>query len=278
MPTFDTPGPISVVLEFDIGAARVVASKRADTVVEVLPRDGAEEHDVRTARQTKVSYAGGKLTVKGPRNRSLFTRSGALDISIELPAGSDLRASAPLGSFTTEGPLGDCAVKTSVGDIQVDEAGAAQLRNARGDIRLGRASGDADVSGSGRVDIGGIGGAATVKNTNGETAIEEVAGELRVNASNGRISVGTARAGVEAKSAHGAIRLGEVVRGQVVLQTALGDVEVGIHETTAAWLDVSTRLGAVRNSLGPSEGPGDAEHTVEVRVRTGLGDIVVHRA
>lgn len=37
MPRFDTPQPISVILEFDIGSARISAGKRTDTVVEVLP-------------------------------------------------------------------------------------------------------------------------------------------------------------------------------------------------------------------------------------------------
>ncbi|PKV83860.1 DUF4097 family beta strand repeat-containing protein [Streptomyces sp. TLI_146] len=277
MPRFDTPQPISVILEFDIGSARISAGKRTDTVVEVLPRDGAAETDVRTAQQTQVTYSGGKLVVKGPK-RSLFSRSGSLDISIELPAGSRLQGTAPLGDFVTEGLLGDCALKTSAGDIQVEHAAAAHLKTGHGDIRLGSANGDVDVAGSGRVEIGEVAGTATVKNVNGETTIGEVTGDVRANASNGRISLGVAHAGVDAKSANGAIRIADVRRGQVVLMTAMGDLEVGIRESTAAWLDVNTRMGIVRNSLSTADGPGAEDHTVEVRARTGLGDIVIRRA
>ena len=52
---------------------------------------------------------------------------------------------------------------------------------------------------------------------------------------------------------NGDVRLGEVVRGSVVLETRLGDVEVGIREGTAAWLDVSSKVGTIRNTLDAGE-------------------------
>jgi hypothetical protein len=278
MPSFDTPEPISVTLEFDIGSARITASKRTDTVVEVLPSDGADDDDVRAAQQTKVTCSGGKLLVKGPKKRSLFRKSGSLDLSIELPAGSDVQGTLPMGDFTCEGSLGDCRLKTSLGDIQVDEAATANLKTGHGNIRVDSVMGDAAVTGAGRVDVGRIAGAATFQNVNGETTIGEVTGDLRAKSSNGLISVGVAHAGVDAKCANGSIRIGEVARGQVMLQTAAGDLEVGIRESSAAWLDVNTRLGSLRNSLGPSEGPGTSEETVEVRARTVLGHIVIRRS
>lgn len=67
-----------------------------------------------------------------------------------------------------------------------------------------------------------------------------------------------------------------MARGRVVLQAA-GAIEVGIRESTAAWLDVHTVVGTVRNSLGSADGPGDSAETVEVRARTTVGDIVIHR-
>ncbi|UQA94414.1 DUF4097 family beta strand repeat-containing protein [Streptomyces halobius] len=277
MPDFDTPEPISVTLEFDLGTARVTASKRTDTVVEVLPSDGADDVDVRAAQQTKVTCSGGKLLVKGPKKRSLFGKSGSLDVTIELPAGSDLLGVSPMADLVCEGRLGECRLKTSLGDIQVDEAAAVDLRTDHGGIGVNRVTGDAEIAGAGRIDIGEIAGAALVKNLNGESVIGEIAGDLKASSSNGRISVDTARASVEAKCANGAIRIGEAARGRIMLQAAVGDIEVGIPESTAAWLDVQTRFGKVRNSLGPSEGPGDAGSTVEVRARTGVGDIIIGR-
>ncbi|MDI3384959.1 DUF4097 family beta strand repeat-containing protein [Streptomyces sp. B-S-A8] len=278
MPTFDTPEPIALTLEFDLGAARIVAGARADTVVEVLPRNGADDHDVQAAQQTKVTFAGGRLLVRGPRKRSLFGRPGSLDITVELPAGSDLRGSSPMADLVCEGPLGHCEFKTSLGDLQVQRAATVRLRTSHGDLTLGRVDGAAEVTGAGRIEIGRLGAAATVRNGNGDTTVGEAVGDLKANAANGRISVDVAHAAVDAKAANGHIRVGDVARGRITLRTAAGDVEVGVRESTAAWLDVSTGVGTVLNSLGPAEGPGAAEETVEVRATTSAGDIVVRRA
>ena len=51
------------------------------------------------------------------------------------------------------------------------------------------------------------------------------------------------------------MRLGEVVRGSVVLETKLGDLEVGIREGTAAWLDVNSQFGRVHNALEAADAP-----------------------
>ncbi|MDQ8702774.1 DUF4097 family beta strand repeat-containing protein [Streptomyces sp. LHD-70] len=278
MPTFDTPGPVSVTLEFDLGSARIVAGERRDTVVEVLPRNGADDNDVQAAQQTKVTCSGGKVLVKGPRKRSLFGRPGSLDITIEVPAGSGLQGGSPMADLVCEGPLGHCEFKTSLGDLHVQQAATVRLRTSHGDLTLGRVDGAAEVNGSGRIEIGTLGAAATVRNGNGDTAIGEAVGDLKANSSNGRISVDVAHASVDAKSASGHIRVGDVARGRITLRTAAGDLEVGIRESTAAWLDVSTAVGSVLNSLGTAEGPRSTDETVEVRATTSAGDIVVRRA
>ena len=80
-----------------------------------------------------------------------------------------------------------------------------------------------------------------------------------------------------AKSAHGDVRLGEVVRGPVVLETKIGDVEVGIPEGTVAWLDVNSQFGHVHNDLDAAEPPETTAETVEVRARTSVGEVVIRR-
>jgi DUF4097 and DUF4098 domain-containing protein YvlB len=101
---------------------------------------------------------------------------------------------------------------------------------------------------------------------------------VRVRTANGDISVERAGGGVEAKTANGSIRLGEVARGSVVLETAMGDLEVGIAEGTAAWLEVNTGFGHVRNLLDEAARPTESDETVEVRGRTSYGDITIRRS
>src|ERR1035437_1509961 len=159
------------------------------------------------------------------------------------------------------------------------EGARSVIGTGMGSIAVDRASGDADVTtGSGEVRIGYIGGAAVIKNSNGDTAVGEVTGDLRVKSANGRISVDRAHASVIAKAANGNIRIGEVMRGAIVLETAAGELQVGIREGTAAWLDVSSHHGRGRNSLGETDSPEQSEATVEIRARTSYGDILIHRA
>src|SRR5450631_2024982 len=279
MPVFATPEPISVTIELGMGDARIIASDRTDTVVEVRPRDDSKASDIRAAEQTRVEYSSGRLLVKTPRQRNFLGRGSTVDVTIQLPAGSHGQGDSGMGEFGCEGHLGECRFKTGMGNIRLDHASALHLKTGMGDIAVDRASGDADVTtGSGEVRIGHIGGAAVIKNSNGDTVVGEVTGDLRVKSANGRICVDRAHASVIAKTANGNIRIGEVVNGAIVLETAAGELEVGIREGTAAWLDVSAHHGRVRSSLDEASSPEQSEATVEVRARTSYGDILIHRA
>jgi DUF4097 and DUF4098 domain-containing protein YvlB len=282
MPTFDTPEPISVTVEFGVGDLQIVASDRTDTIVEVRPSDPAKKADVTAAEQTRVEYAGGRLLIKAPKNWRQFTPRGngeSVDVQVELPAGSQLRGDTGVAAMRCRGRLGECRFKTSIGDIQLDQAGAVQLRTGVGDITVEQAGGDAELTtGSGSLRIDRIDGTAVAKNSNGDTWIGRVTGDLRVNAANGRISVDQASATVAAKSANGDVRLGEVAHGSVLAQTGFGKVEIGIRGGVAAWLDLNTRYGAVRNDLDTADRPGVGEDAVEVRARTSFGDITIHRS
>lgn len=69
-----------------------------------------------------------------------------------------------------------------------------------------------------------------------------------------------------------------MTRGRVELRTKAGDLQVGIHEGAAAWLDVKSKAGAVRNELNNADRSGEHTETVAVHARTSLGDITICRA
>jgi Toastrack DUF4097 len=282
MPTFDTPGPISVTTELGVGDLRIVASDRTDTIVEVRPSDPTKKDDVTAAEQTRVEYADGRLLIKAPKSwRQLTWRGGgeSIDVQVDLPAGSHLRGDAGVAALHCRGRLGECRYRTGVGEIQLDQAGPVQLKTGGGDVTVDLVTGDAHVvTGSGAVRIDSVEGTAGVKNSNGDTWIGEVTGDLKVNAANGAISIDQARGTVEAKTANGDVRVGEVARGAVVAQTSFGKVEIGVLDGVAAWLDLDTKYGSVRNDLDAAERPGPGEEAVEVRARTSFGDITIHRS
>jgi Toastrack DUF4097 len=280
MSHFETPQPIAVELELRLADVRVIAGDRADTIVQVRPTDSSKRDDVAAAEQTRVEYDGGRLLVKAPRRLrefSPFSDGGSIDVEIELPAGSDLTGHTAAGGFRCTGTLGRCELKSSAGGISVDRVARAKLITA-GDIRLERASGDAELTtATGDVLAGAIEGSAMIKNSNGDIRIGEVGGDLRVRAANGDIEVDRSYGSVSVKTANGHIRVGSVHRGSLVAETATGRIEVGIADGVAAWLDLNTGFGHVHNGLDAAEGPGSATEHVEVRAKTGFGDITIRR-
>ena len=283
MPTFETPDPISATIDVVLGDVRISAGDRGHTVVDVRPTDGSNDEDRKAAEQTRVEYAGGQLLVKAPKLRSWLPRStgGSIDVDDRAArrlARARLRRRWPTSTATARSASAGSGRRRP--HRRRDGRTARRSRAAPATSPSTRATGHADIStGSGDVRVRELDGTAVIKNSNGDTWVGEARGDLRVNAANGDIAVDHAHATVVAKSSNGDVRLGEVVRGAVVLETRLGDLEVGIREGTAAWLDVRAAAGRVRNALEAAEAPdavrrdrrGARAHDVRRRGRSAHG-------
>lgn len=281
MPSYDTPEPIVANLEPGVGNIRIVASDRTDTVVDVRPSDAADASDVKAAEQTRVEFSGGTLSLRGPRLRPLdfSNKTRSIDVTIELPTGSRVQGGTGLGDLHATGTLGECRYKSGTGHIQLDDTASLRVFTATGNIVVGRVAGNAEIStSSGRVHVGAVAGTGVVKNSNGTTTIGATTGPVRVRSANGDITVEHAEDGVDAKTANGSVRVLDAVRGTLTLETAMGDIEIGVHEGTAAWLDVKTRFGRVHNEMATTQDPGTATDKVEAHASTSFGDITVHRS
>ncbi len=283
MATFVTPEPISADLDLLIGTAHLIATDRGDTVVVVNPTDSSRKLDIEAAQNTQIDLSNGRLLVKTPRPRGIgnlvgMGKYGSVEITIELPQGSELEAKTGFGDMRVDGRLGATHVHSGAGDVVLDETGRLKLSTGAGTVSVNRAVGNAEVTAAGEIHLGAIDGQAQIKNQNGKTWIGDVTGPLRVISHNGDITVERMEAEVAAKTANGSILLGEVSNGSVSLETAAGRLEVAIREGTAAWVDARTSFGRVHQDLGPADGPELSEKTVEIRARTGFGDIVIRRA
>lgn len=280
MPSYDTPDPISVLLDVYVGYVQINASDRADTTVEVRPSDPSDSSDVEAAQKTRVDYADGTLIVRGPKRTFDFSKkTRAVDIVIGLPTGSKVDMDVAAGSARTTGVLGVTEVDMSAGNVQLDRTGPLKVETGAGQVNVGAVAGNAEVkTGSGHLRVGAVNGSLVARNSNGHTEIGTVEGELRARSANGDIHVERVGSLVEAKTAMGSIHVGEVVRDTVTLNTAMGGIEVGIAPGTAAWIDAKTSFGRVTNALDGSDGPGNAAQTVKVTAHTSFGDISVRRA
>jgi hypothetical protein len=285
MPEFETPQPIAVTVDVFLGDVKIIASDRTDTVVEVRPSDAAKKDDVRAAQETEVDFAAGNLTVKAPTGWKMYApprawRNPSIDVTIEVPTGSRLHGTASMGRFLVTGELGQCELKTSVGDLQLDKAGPLELRTTGGNITVDQVVSRANITtGTGNVRIREIDGSAVIKNSNGDSTIREVIGDLQVNAANGNITVERSRGSVTAKTANGNIRIGDASHGILWLETSVGELEVGIHPGTAAYLDVNAKNGTVQNLMETADQPAQSEETVQVYARNStFGNIIIRHA
>lgn len=246
MPRFNTPEPITLELELSVAEVRIEAGDHAETIVEVLPTDASSRDDAGAVARTRVDHSPGRVVVRTPKNWRMYSplgHGGGVDVRIQLPAGSRVAAKSGMGSIHTSGPLGDSQIKTGMGDIVVDDAATARLSTGMGDITLGHVAGAAELNtGMGEIRAGVISGTAKLKNATGD------------------------------------IHVAEAVRGAVEARTGYGQIEVGVANGTAAWLDLSTGWGEVRNSLDRSGPPQPGEESVEVRAHSGYGDITITRA
>ncbi|MET8770898.1 DUF4097 family beta strand repeat-containing protein [Streptomyces sp. NPDC004658] len=147
MQKFDTPAPISAVIDIPAGRVQLIASDRADTTVDVRPADPSKGRDTKAAEQTTVTCTGGVLRITAPAaGNQLFGPSGSLEVTVQLPAGSAIEGKAAGAEFRGVGRLGDIAFDGAYRQIKVDEAASVRLTAVDGDVEVGRLNGSADIS------------------------------------------------------------------------------------------------------------------------------------
>ena len=284
MPTFATDQPIELAIEMGRGVVHVIAADRTDTVVAVHPSDRDRPEDVEAAGRTTVDLANGTLSVRQRKPGGLaaplvgWKRSGSVEVIVELPEGSSLRADAGVVDVRCDGRLDAVEVKTGAGNVRLDRTGALRVRTSTGHVAVEAAAGRAEIVAAGDMTVGLVAGDAILKNLNGRTSIGRVEGNVRVKSANGDVTIEDAGHDVTVRTANGNIRLGQVARGSVTVETAAGRLEIGVREGTAAWIDATTRFGQVQNDLTSADNPEPSDETVQVRARTAFGDVLIARS
>ena len=279
MPTYPTPTAIDLALTLSAGGIEVIASDRDDTVVTVSPRSATKPVDRRGAEETRIDFDGRRVTVTGPRPRFNFIGPNeSVDVKVELPEGSRLTVEISAGGVRTAGRLGATRVKGSSGFIDLDTTGDLWLRAGHGNATVDTADGDVEITADhGQIRIGTVTGDATLRASHGSILITESGGDVAAKLSYGDLEIARALASVEAKSAYGGIQLHEVSNGSIAVESGYGQVTIGLEPGVAAWLDLSTKAGRVRNELAADRAPAASESTVSVRARTQYGDIDIRR-
>ncbi|MCY0904207.1 DUF4097 family beta strand repeat-containing protein [Arthrobacter sp. H14-L1] len=281
MPEYQTNGPIDLALDVPVGRIEVSASERTDVDVRVDPSNPSKKADVRAAAETVVEYRDGRVTIAAPHRYGVLIGSGkeSVDVTVDLPSGSRLTAETSVGWIRARGPLGATRIKSSTGDVSIERAAQLQVHASSGEVIVVHVDGDLELtSGNGPTRVDYVGGTSTLKASNGDIHVGVAGGALTAKLANGSISVREALDSVTARSSYGKIRIEEVSAGIIALEASFGEVLVGIRRGVAAWLDVQSKNGVVRNDMNADQGPAGSEGSVEVRVRTSYGDITVQPA
>ncbi|MCO6009306.1 DUF4097 domain-containing protein [Actinoallomurus purpureus] len=216
MQKFDTPAPISAVLDIPAGRVTFIAADRADTTVEVLPANAAKSRDVKAAEQTTVEYADGVLRIEAAAAKNqYFGPSGSIEVTVKLPAGSRVEAQAASTELRAVGRLGDVAFEGAYRQIKIDEAASVRLTATDGDVEVGRLGGPAEIS-TQRGDIRiaeATGGKVVLRTQSGDISVGAAAGvsaALDAGTSYGRVTNalkndGAAELDIHATTSHGDI-------------------------------------------------------------------------
>ncbi|GGV65188.1 hypothetical protein GCM10010277_72350 [Streptomyces longisporoflavus] len=178
MQKFDTPAPVTAVVDIAAGSLRIIAADRADTTVEVLPANANKSRDVKAAEEATVEYGtDGVLRINAaPAKNQILGASGTIEVTVQLPAGSDIVAKAASGEIRGVGRLGDVTFEGAEGSVKLDETASANLTLQAGDISVGH-----------------LGGPAEISTQKGNLQISEaVKGKVTLRTEHGEISVGTA--------------------------------------------------------------------------------------
>jgi len=280
MPTYNTPAPIDLAINLQVGGIEVFAGDRTDTVVTVSATNPAKAIDRRGAEETKVDFDGQRITIVGPRPRmSWFGPTESVDVKVELPTGSRLTAEIAAGGLLTVGRLGATRIKSSTGPVDVDTTGDLWLRASHGNATLGAAEGGIEITADhGQIRVGTVTGDAILKASHGTIMVGESGGDLDAKLSYGDLEITKALASVAAKTAYGSIQLREVSSGSIQVESGYGQVTIGVRPGVPAWLDLSSKDGHVRNQLAGDRAPDASEQAVAVRARTQYGDITIQHA
>jgi DUF4097 and DUF4098 domain-containing protein YvlB len=257
--TFATREPILVTVEIPAGRIDVEGTETEETHVGIervgrdldpskievdLREEGGRRHLVVRARHTKFG-------------------NGRYRVTITTHAGADLRIETAAADVRLRGSFGDADVNSASGDIEAGEVrGNARMRSASGNLAVSDVHGEAELhSVSGRLRVGRAQGRADLHSVSGSVTVDE------------------AMSAVVVQTVSGDVRLGSIAKGDVMLHSVSGDIEVGIGVGAKAFIDAHSMSGRMRSDLEMSDTPGTpGEPDVDVRANTMSGNVTIRRS
>jgi hypothetical protein len=216
--------------------------------------------DAVSAAEISWSESGRRLVVRSSQDLPL--RSVPLAITVWAPTRS--RLAARLGH----------------GDVRVSgRAGWAGVRTGSGNATLDGVDGDADVTtGSGAIDLGPVTGRARLRTGSGAVRAAATGGPTEIKTGSGDVVLGEVNSDVRLRTGSGDVTVSDARSGNLDITTGSGNLRVGVHPGVGAELDVMAGSGKARSELEVAGVAPQKPTALQVRGRTGSGDVLVARA
>jgi DUF4097 and DUF4098 domain-containing protein YvlB len=265
-------------IRIELGAGLIEVTPSTDGTTHVSLDVRHDDDDARRLVQaTRLAAAGDEIVVDVPSDS--YRRAPELLLRIEAPAGLGYRVKAGSADIEAEAELGDARLVTGSGDIRLTRvAGRLDARTGSGDVQVESAAQVVTVgTGSGDVEIESAGGPVAASTGSGDVRIGEAGGPAKIKVGSGDITIERVRDHSVATSGSGDVRVEAAHGPSVVVESARGDVYVGVPEGTPTYLDLRTVTGDIHCDLEPIEQPADGTPTLALRARTVSGDITVER-
>ncbi|MFL5972264.1 MAG: DUF4097 family beta strand repeat-containing protein [Gaiellaceae bacterium] len=247
--TFSTPGPVTLDIRIPAGDVEIETDDAGETAVELQARGRDTEELERDAEISMRPRGDGyEVRIEAGRGRGgIFgLRGGEYRVRVAAPHGATVRANLASTDITGRGRYSEVDVKVASGDVEFEDvSGEAGVNAASGDVKLDRV------------------------------------GTAKVNSASGDVKIDEAIEGADVNTASGDVAIGSVVSGDVRLNSASGDIDVGIAKGSRLWVDAQTLSGDTSSELDLESGSTietDEGPLVELKARSMSGDISVKRA
>ena len=205
--------------------------------------EGWERNEVRVQTQgggrnsLGIEASPDRISIRAPGARGWFGGVGEVDLHIELPVGSRVRAKSINGAIEVKNLRGTITAHATNGNIEVEGAPReADLETLSSNIKLrGRA---------GRVKARAISGSIELEGVQEEIEATTMSGSIQVEA-------GTLRR-VDLRTLSGSIELEAALApdARAHLETHSGSVKLALPEATSAQFEVQTFSGGIDNEFG----------------------------
>jgi hypothetical protein len=277
--------PSSVEIENLVGAARVVAAKGSELVIEYTVVGGGaddaaaralaervkletkvsgkqlelrfryptDEYRVfiydglRSGSDTNTDYLGQRVRVTGPGARDGVEQH--VDLLIQLPTGMALELEHAAGSLAAEGAQSDVELGVGAGDVRAqDGQGRFEADTGSGDVSVLNQRGAVSVdTGSGQVAVERVEGTIEVDTGSGDVSIKGSRGaSFDVDTGSGSITVQDSSASLDMDTGSGNITAQGLVAGKLMhFDTGSGGVSVRGDLSALRDVDIDAASGGV---------------------------------